>query len=154
MSQGAAAAAWDDAPNAEPGVVPKCRKCGRTDSTLRASAFTYALSALVITLRRPGPRGVFCGSCRRKEGIKWSLLTGVVGWWGFPWGPVFSVQSIFRNLKGGLQDKDLNAKILKSAGEALADRGDTTEAIRALERSAELRDEPTTVALLGRVRGY
>jgi hypothetical protein len=154
VGQSATAAAWDDAANAEPAVVPQCRKCGRTDSTLRASAFSYALSAVVITLRRPGSDGIFCGSCRRTEAIKWSLLTGVLGWWGFPWGPVFSVQSIFRNLKGGLQDKDLNAKILGSAGEALADRGETTEAIRALEQASKLRDDPATAALLGRVRGY
>ena len=82
------------------------------------------------------------------------MLTAVVGWWGFPWGPVFSVQSIFRNLKGGVQDKDANGKVLTAAGHALADRGETSEAIRALEEATRLRSDPEAHALLGRIRGY
>jgi hypothetical protein len=106
-------AVWERAPEHSPEVLPKCGKCGKTDSTLRVSAFMYALSAFVITLRRRGSSGIFCQSCRRKEAIKWSLLTGVLGWWGIPWGPIFSVQSIVRNLRGGAQDAELNAELLR-----------------------------------------
>jgi hypothetical protein len=34
-----------------------------------------------------------------------------MGWWGFPWGPIFSIQSLVVNLKGG---KDLTAAISAS----------------------------------------
>jgi len=109
---------------------------------------------MVITLRRRGSSGMFCSSCRRKEAIKWSLLTGVLGWWGIPWGPIFTFQSIFRNFKGGAQNKDLNARLLSSTGLTLADRGETSEAIRALEEATRLRSDPEASALLGRIRGY
>ena len=154
MAQSEAVAGFQRAQDHTPDVTVKCRKCGKVDSTLRASTFMYVLSAVVITLRRPGSSGIFCSSCRRKEGIKWSLLTGLLGWWGFPWGPIFSVQSIVRNLKGGAQNTQVNAELLKSTGQTLADRGETTEAIQALEQSAKLRDDPEVEQLLGRVRGY
>jgi hypothetical protein len=147
-------AVWERAPEHSPEVLPKCGKCGKTDSTLRVSAFMYALSAFVITLRRRGSSGIFCQSCRRKEAIKWSLLTGVLGWWGIPWGPIFSVQSIVRNLRGGAQDAELNAELLKAIGKTLAERGETVEATRALEESVKLRDDPEVAQLLGQVHGY
>jgi hypothetical protein len=33
--------------------------------------------------------------------LQWSLLTLVAGWWGIPWGPIYTVQSIWVNLRGG-----------------------------------------------------
>jgi hypothetical protein len=153
VAQNQAIADWQRALDT-PDITAACRKCGKVDSTLRASAFTYALSALVISLRRSASSGIFCRSCRRKEGIKWSLLTSVVGWWGVPWGPIFSIQSIVRNLKGGTQNAQLNAEVLKSTGQTLAGRGETTQAIEAFEESARLRDDPEVAQLLGRVRGY
>ena len=64
------------------------------------------------------------------------------------------MQSIVRNLKGGAQDAKANAVLLKSTGQTLADRGETPEAIQALEQSARLRDDPDVARLLGRIRGY
>jgi len=154
VSQTEAAAVWEDAPEAAPDLEVACRKCRKVDSTLRASAFTYVLSAVFLTLRRPASSGIFCRSCRRKEGAKWSLLTGVLGWWGFPWGPILSVQSIVRNLRGGAQDGGLNAELLKAAGQTLADRGESPEAIRAFEASSKLRDDPAVTQLLSQLRGY
>jgi hypothetical protein len=154
VAQSEAIAGWDSPRDHAPGIAVKCRKCGKVDSTLRASAFVYTLSAVVITLRRPASSGIFCSSCRRKEGIKWSLLTSLLGWWGIPWGPIFSVQSISRNLRGGAQGVEANAALLKSTGQTLADRGETTEAIQALEQSARLRNDPEVARLLSRVRGY
>jgi hypothetical protein len=147
------AVAWNAAPDSAPDA-PSCKKCSALDSTLRASAFDYVLSALYITLRRVGSSGVFCASCRRNQAIKWSLLTALVGWWGIPWGPVFSIQALVRNARGGRQDKKLNAALLREAGQALASRGDTVEAIKALEQSAALDADPTAERLLHELRGY
>src|SRR6266852_7285584 len=35
------------------------------------------------------------------KGLPWTLLTLVVGWWGIPWGPIRTVQSLWINLSGG-----------------------------------------------------
>jgi hypothetical protein len=40
--------------------------------------------------------------------MPWTLLTLVMGWWGIPWGPIRSVQSLWTNLKGGV---DVTAEV-------------------------------------------
>jgi hypothetical protein len=30
-----------------------------------------------------------------------TLVTFIFGWWGFPWGFIFTPQAIYRNLRGG-----------------------------------------------------
>jgi len=41
-----------------------------------------------------------------------SLKTLLLGWWGIPWGPIYSVQAIFSNLFGGEQPPLNNFRIL------------------------------------------
>jgi hypothetical protein len=41
-----------------------------------------------------------------------TLLTILLGWWGIPWGPVYSIQSLVVNLKGG---KDVTTEVLARA---------------------------------------
>ena len=33
-----------------------------------------------------------------------SLFSFVFGWWAVPWGPVYTVQTIYRNLRGGIRE--------------------------------------------------
>jgi len=39
------------------------------------------------------------------------LFTLVVGWWGVPWGPIYTIESIFSNCCGG---KDVTKEIMGS----------------------------------------
>jgi hypothetical protein len=41
------------------------------------------------------------GESRAVKGLRWTLLTLVAGWWGIPWGPIYTVQSVWVNLRGG-----------------------------------------------------
>jgi hypothetical protein len=43
-----------------------CAKCGRVDSTLRASTFVYVVSVIFVTFRRPAGAGIYCSRCRKK----------------------------------------------------------------------------------------
>ena len=43
-----------------------------------------------------------------KKGLSWSLISLIAGWWGIPWGPVFTIQSLVTNFKGG---KDVTAEL-------------------------------------------
>ena len=43
--------------------------------------------------------------------LPYTLLSAVLGWWGIPWGPIYTVQSIASNIKGG---KDVTQQILAS----------------------------------------
>jgi hypothetical protein len=35
--------------------------------------------------------------------MPWIALTSLLGWWGIPWGPIYSIQSLVTNFRGGKQ---------------------------------------------------
>jgi hypothetical protein len=130
-----------------------CEKCGRTDWTLRASTFLYTVSVLVMTFRRPAGEGIYCSSCRKKEAFKWTLVSAIFGWWGFPWGPVYTFQAIGRNVSGGYQSDGYNAELLKAVAAELVDEGDQQGAIWALETSLQMQDDPDARQALWSLHG-
>lgn len=65
--------------------------------------FSYTISIVVLTFQRhsaahfiPRGEGTFAKS------LPYTLITLVFGWWGFPWGPIFSIGSLITNLSGGV----------------------------------------------------
>lgn len=75
--------------------------------------YHYCVSILVMTFRRSsGAYFIPAGESAVTKGLPWTLLTVVLGWWGIPWGPIFSVQSLVVNFKGG---KDLTASFSAAA---------------------------------------
>jgi hypothetical protein len=78
--------------------------------------YHYCVSILVMTFRRSsGAYFIPAGESAVIKGLPWTLLTVVLGWWGIPWGPIFSVQSLIVNFKGG---KDLAASFAAAASRA------------------------------------
>lgn len=74
--------------------------------------YQYCISLLVITFRRSSDAYfVPAGESTVSKGLPWTLLSLVGGWWGIPWGPIFTVQSLVTNFKGG---KDLTAEFSRS----------------------------------------
>lgn len=130
-----------------------CQRCGQLDSSLRGAGFGYAVSLLLVTLRRPGSFGVFCSSCRKKEAFKYSLISALFGWWGIPWGPIYTLQTIGQNSAGGIQNPELNANLLAAVGAELVEHGNPDEAVRALERSLEISDQPEVRQFLWALEG-
>jgi hypothetical protein len=129
-----------------------CERCGRLDSTLRASSFIYTISLIFVTFRR-GAAGVYCGSCRKKEGLKYTLTSALLGWWGIPWGPIYTLHAFGRNSAGGYQDAGLNAELLQAVASELIERGDKTGAIAALEQSIRLKDDGGARQVLWGLKG-
>lgn len=73
--------------------------------------YMFCVSVLVMSFRRSSPViYIRSGGSRVVPGLSWSLLTFVVGWWGIPWGPIFSIQSIVANMAGG---KDVTSQIVR-----------------------------------------
>jgi hypothetical protein len=69
--------------------------------------YQYCISIVVMTFRRSSDvYFIPAGESAVSKGLPWTLLSLVAGWWGIPWGPIFTVQSLVTNLKGG---KDLTA---------------------------------------------
>lgn len=71
--------------------------------------YHYCISVVLMTFRRSS--AVYFippGESTLAKGLPWTLLTLLLGWWGIPWGPIFSIQSLITNFKGG---NDLTAEI-------------------------------------------
>jgi len=71
--------------------------------------FQYCVSVILVTFKRSSPiYFIRAGENPLAKGMGFTLLTLVAGWWGFPWGPIYSVQSIYLNLSGG---KDVTKEV-------------------------------------------
>lgn len=90
-----------------------CSLCMKVSGQPRYVVYRHVISALLVTYRG-GRQGIFCSDCGAKQAYKESLITWVLGWWGFPWGPIYSVQTIARNMLGGEQPPLVNFRILSS----------------------------------------
>lgn len=87
--------------------------CDRLQFELHRGAklvfYQYAISVLVMSFRRSSDvYFIPAGESAVKKGLPWSLISLVAGWWGIPWGPIFTVQSLVTNFKGG---KDVTAEL-------------------------------------------
>ena len=47
------------------------------------------------------PRFLIVGQGNTSDWLIFSALTFLLGWWGFPWGLIFTPQALYRNLRGG-----------------------------------------------------
>src|SRR5689334_565589 len=64
--------------------------------------YQYAISVLVMSFRRSSD-GYFIPAGERgiTKWLPWSLMRVVGGWWGMTGGPLFTIQSLVTNCKGG-----------------------------------------------------
>lgn len=82
------------------------------DDGAKFALYNYCLSVIILTFRRssdvyfikPGENSVV-------KGLQWTLLTFLLGWWGVPWGPIYSIHALSTNLSGG---KNVTDKIKAS----------------------------------------
>jgi len=74
--------------------------------------YYYCVSLLVVTFRRSSDiYFVRAGEGSAGHGLPWTVLTVLLGWWGIPWGPIWTVQSLYVNLRGG---KDVTAEVVNA----------------------------------------
>ena len=73
--------------------------------------YTYTISILILTFKRPSDIYFVKGhESRAAKGLKYTAITFLLGWWGIPWGPIYSLGSIFGNTLGG---KDITKEVLQ-----------------------------------------
>lgn len=63
--------------------------------------FEACISALVITTLNSSRHLVVGHHSIFFTGLVYSLITLLLGWWGLPWGPIYTLQTLSRNLRGG-----------------------------------------------------
>ncbi|MDF9825935.1 tetratricopeptide (TPR) repeat protein [Ereboglobus sp. PH5-5] len=75
---------------------------GEIERGARLVVYSYCVSFLVVTLRRstraylihPGAGGFGCA-------LPWVLVSLLFGWWGFPWGIIYTPAALWRTISGG-----------------------------------------------------
>jgi hypothetical protein len=74
--------------------------------------FQYCVSIVVLTFKRPSDiYFIRLGENAAVKSLSFTLLSLVAGWWGIPWGPIYTIQSVYNNLNGG---KDVTLQVQNS----------------------------------------
>jgi len=74
--------------------------------------FQYCISIVILTFKRPSDIYFLRASENPVvKGLPFTLLSLVAGWWGIPWGPIYTIQSVYNNSRGG---KDVTAAVVNS----------------------------------------
>ena len=74
--------------------------------------YQYTISILILTFKRPSDiYFIKAGEKAASKGLQYTLLSAVLGWWGIPWGPIYTIQTIVNNSKGG---KDVTQQVMAS----------------------------------------
>jgi hypothetical protein len=64
--------------------------------------YEYCISLVFLTLRRPSRvRLLRAGQSGVLRGLPYTLLTLLLGWWGIPWGVLYTPIVLLTNLTGG-----------------------------------------------------
>ena len=74
--------------------------------------FSYCVSVVAMTFKR----GSSVYYIRPKESAfkfhwKHSIVSFLIGWWGIPWGPVYTIGSLYTNFSGG---KDVTYEVVNA----------------------------------------
>jgi hypothetical protein len=93
---------WYALERAAPDVARAVRAGGRF------VVYPYCISIIVLSFKRSS-EVVFVEPAKRGKPVRYVLVSLVLGWWGIPWGPVWTIQSISTSLarregRDGLHD--------------------------------------------------
>src|SRR5437016_12950769 len=80
--------------------------------SLLSTLFPYTTLFRSLTFRRPSDIYFLRqGENPVVKGLPFTLLSLVAGWWGIPWGPIYTIQSVYNNSRGG---KDVTQSVVNS----------------------------------------
>ena len=99
-----------------------CSSCHVVTAQPRFVVFYEVRSALLRSARRP-IQGIYCASCAGRKGLRASFVTWMLGWWALPFGPIYSIHALVRNLLGGSVSPEVNADLLTHQAIAFFERG-------------------------------
>lgn len=72
--------------------------------------YSYAISAIILTFKRGSEiHYIRPGESAVAKGMPYTLISLVAGWWGIPFGPIFTILALAVNLGGG---KDVTHEVV------------------------------------------
>lgn len=76
----------------------------------RFVVYEYCMSCIIITLRRSSKiHFIKAGESGVQYGILYCMISLVLGWWGIPWGPIYTIAAVITNFRGG---RDVTQELL------------------------------------------
>ncbi len=75
-----------------------CPVCHKYTQPLTAAVISQTMSFVIMT-QYSNKLHIACPDCLKSECNSSIGITLLLGWWGFPWGPIRSVQSLVNNFK-------------------------------------------------------
>jgi hypothetical protein len=66
----------------------------------------------------------------------------------------YTISTIYRNSRGGIQDAGLNTELLKQVAQCLSEEGNPSEALLTIEAVAKRSDDPEVRSTVTALRGY
>ena len=74
--------------------------------------YQYCISILVMTFKRGSAiHFVRADESAAGKGMLYTALSLLFGWCGIPWGPIYTIEALVINLKGG---RDVTAQVLEA----------------------------------------
>ena len=74
--------------------------------------FQYCISILILTFRRSSNIYFMrSGESTFLKSIPYTLISLFLGWWGIPWGPIYTIGSMITNFSGG---KNITLEVISS----------------------------------------
>ena len=83
-----------------------CQVCGHRDAEIMAPM--WCVSFVVLTVRHPGRPRLVCAYHARLQALPATVVTVLVGWWGIPWGLVWTPVVLWQNTFDGGVSVDLD----------------------------------------------
>lgn len=80
--------------------------------------YQYCISIIVMTFKQSSDiYFIKANESAVVKGLGYTLLSFFLGWWGIPWGPIYTIGALGRNLSGG---KDITQDVVHSIMSAAA----------------------------------
>ena len=130
-----------------------CEKCGKQDSSLRITVFLWVVSVIFVTYKR-GFAHILCATCRIKYSLLLNIATLFLGWWGFPWGPVYSLEALFTNLSSGKDSPENNAILLAALSYDLYLKHQYPEALACILKSNAIKPSEDKKEFIDYLKSY
>ena len=86
----------------------------------RFVVFQYCFSLVVMSAKRPSDiYYIRPTESAIVKGLTFTALSLLAGWWGIPWGPIYTVQSVWINSFGG---RDVTPEVIGSGDSATSEK--------------------------------
>ena len=78
--------------------------------------YQYCVSIILLTFQRPSDiHFIRSDESAVTKGLVYSGISLLAGWWGIPWGPIYTIGSLYTNFGGG---KNVTREVMNSLSQS------------------------------------